>query len=115
MLIEPNSVDNWIVEEFVEMFTNPTSETFFKAPLKKENGDIVTFWQIYWDTSNETFNTTRVFEIIPPSRTSRTPKSQKSPDLNVSYYIYKTLTLKSIIPLEEGETEASNEELSCII
>ena len=79
------------------MLMNPTSETFFKAPLKYENGDIVTFWQIYSDTSNETFNTTRVFEIIPPSRTSRTPKSQKSPDLNVNCWIYKTLTSKSII------------------
>ena len=97
------------------MLTNPTSETFFKAPLKKDNGDIVTFWQIYCDKSNETFKTIKVFEIIPPSRTSRTPKSQKSPDLNVSCWIYTTLSSKSIIPLEEGETEASNEELSCVI
>ena len=97
------------------MLMNPTSETFLKAPLKKENGEIVTFWQIYSDKSNETFKTIKVFEIIPPSRTSRTPKSQKSPDLYVNCWIYKTLSSKSIIPLEGGETEASNEEFSCII
>ena len=77
---------------------NPTSETFLKAPLKYENGEIVTFWQIYWDKSNETFNIIKVFEITPPSRTSRTPKSQKSPDLNVNCWIYTTLSSKSIIP-----------------